>query len=66
MADTTIPARRLTARGREIFFEFETADQRRDLLRCLAEAIASLEHSLNASRTPEEQTLFARFRFYEE
>ena len=62
MADTTIPARRLTARGREIFFEFETADQRRDLLRCLAEAIAYMENRLErVDKFPRE-----RFRFYEE
>ena len=62
MADTTIPARRLTTRGREIFFEFETADQRRDLLRCLAEAIAYMENRLERlDQFPRE-----RFRFYEE
>ncbi len=62
MADTTIPARRLTARGREIFFEFEIADQRRDLLRCLAEAIAYMENRLERlDQFPRE-----RFRFYEE
>ena len=32
-----------TNRGREIEWELDTADSRRELLRCIAEAIAHLE-----------------------
>ena len=66
MADTFKPARILTERGREIFWELEEADQNRDLLRCIAEAIARLENRFYDSLTPEQQVLYPGFSFYEE
>ena len=61
MADTFKPNRILTARGFDIFCELEKADANRDLLRCIAEAMAHLESRLDAI-----EFLGEKFRFYKE
>ncbi len=51
-----------TTRGREIFWELEKADQNRDLLRCLAEAIAHIESDARSrSKSTDE---IEKFKFY--
>ena len=56
----------LTNRGFEIFLELEMADSNRDLLRCIAEAIAYVEERFNDPLAPEHQLLYSRFRFYKD
>ena len=52
-----------TNRGREIFLELSAADQRSELLRCLAEAIAHLEtDACSRSKSTDE---IEKFKFYE-
>ena len=64
MADTFKPARILTGRGRQILWELETADANRDLLRCIAEAIAYLE--TNACSRSKSTNDIEKFRFYKD
>ena len=52
----------LTNRGFEIFLELEMADANRDLLRCLAEAIAHLE--FNARSRSKSTDEIEEFKFY--
>jgi len=47
MADTNKPARILSDRGRKIAYILNDADSNRDLIRCLAEAIAYLEDRID-------------------
>ncbi|KKK72454.1 hypothetical protein LCGC14_2903690 [marine sediment metagenome] len=65
MADTyKPPSRIITNRGFEILLELEKADSHRDLLRCIAEAIAYLEtNACSRSKSTDE---IEKFRFYEE
>ena len=64
MADTFKPTRILSHRGLEIFWELEKADQNRDLLRCMAEAIAHLE--FNACSRSKSTDEIEEFKFYED
>ena len=66
MADTFKPSRILSHRGREIFLELSAADQRSELLRCIAEAIAYVEERFNDPLAPEHQLLYSPFKFYED
>ena len=51
-----------TNRGREIEWELDTADSRRELLRCIAEAIAHLESdACSRSKSTDE---IEKFKFY--
>jgi len=62
-----MPKSRITTnRGLEIFLELEMADANRDLLRCIAEAIAHVEKRFDDSLTPKQQLLHPDFKFYEE
>ena len=65
MADTYKPPKRiLTNRGFEIFCELGKADLNRDLLRCIAEAIAHLE--TNAYSRSKSTNEIEKFKFYED
>jgi len=60
MADTNKPGRILTTRGMKIASILDAADSRRDLIRCLAEAIAHLE-----SRIDKVELLGEKFKYME-